>query len=89
MNDASYGFTPTVSAFHLPLIPLNIGAAPHAMQTHHNFNTLAVAFLFAVLRLLFFNIILIIIKQCHLNIFFDNIVIKYLGTVSPFLEEIS
>ena len=72
----SYGFTPTVSAFHLPLIPLNIGTAPHAMQTHRTFNTLAIAFLFAVLRLLFFNII---IKQCHLNTFFDNIVIKYLG----------
>ena len=56
VNDVTYGFTPTVSAFHLPLIPLNIGAAPHVMQTH-NFNTLAIAFLFAVLRLLFFNII--------------------------------
>ena len=58
VNDVSYGFTLTVSTFHLPLIPLNIGAAPHAMQTHHNFNTPAIAlFFFAVLRLLFFNIL--------------------------------
>ena len=73
VNDVSYGFTLTVSAFHLPLIPLNIGAAPHALQTHHNFNTLAIAFVFCSEIIVLQYYIIIIIKQCHLNIFFDNI----------------
>ena len=60
----SYGFTPTVSAFHLPLIPLNIGAAPHAMQTHHNFNTLAMTFVSCSEIIVLQYYIIIIIKQC-------------------------